>query len=51
MIKNAGYSLAIDMVVDLFAQGIQVTAVGWQDYSHGSHCACGFEFRHPDYCS
>jgi len=50
-IKSAGYSFAIGMIVDLFAQAVQVTAVGWQDYADGSHCACGFQFKHPDWCS
>ncbi len=50
-LKNAGIMFAFDKVVDMTAQIAEVEAVGWQDYANGSHCACGFEFRHPNYCS
>lgn len=50
-LKAAGIMFAFDKVVDMAAQIGEVQAVGWQDYSHGSHCACGFQFRHPNYCS
>ncbi len=35
-------SFVADRVVDGLAQMLEVTAVGWQDYSHGSH-GCGFK--------
>lgn len=47
---NVVASFAIDKVVDGLAQMAEVEAVGWQDYSSDSHCKCGFEYRHPNYC-
>ena len=49
-VKNAGLGFAFDMAVDMFAQIAQVQATGWQDYSHDSHCVCGFQFNDPNYC-
>lgn len=40
----------IDKVIDGLAQMAEVQATGWQDYSSDSHCKCGFEYRHPNYC-
>jgi hypothetical protein len=36
-------SFVADRVVDGLAQMLEVTAVGWQDYSDGSRGMCGFE--------
>ena len=47
---NVVASFAVDRVIDGLAQMAEVEAVGWQDYSSDSHCACGFEYRHPNYC-
>lgn len=49
-VENAGIGFAFDMAVDMFAQIAQVQATGWQDYSHDSHCVCGFQFNDPNYC-
>jgi len=44
-LKKAGIQFAFDAVVDMGAQIAEVEATGWQDYSDGSHRACGFEFN------
>lgn len=49
-VKNAGIMFGFDMAVDMFAQIVEVQVTGWQDYSHDSHCVCGFQFSDPNYC-